>query len=322
MAVIEQTNDLDIDELDAALEGKRFPDVTESDDGTGDSDSSTDADTDSSDDITVQNAKGTEEDTDSTDKSDDGVGKADEESVGTLTADDHLAEMRQIIRSQKRDIAMLVAKTDRLSKRLTTPVKKEESDSEDDDIDLFGDRKEVKAEEPATEDLSEIEQLSASIRGIGEERGLMLETLLETMKMNPNYQDVDEVCSQRHFDDVFETIGQAVADREGIDPTLAQMRAEAAVWKMANPYRYMYGLIKEHHPAYKKVADEKKTAAPSGTVKEVKKVEAPGSIGNLPPSGKSGAGAWTAARIDEMDELELGNVPPDIYDKYMKGLLD
>ena len=313
-AVIEpkQDADLTIDELGAALEGKTIPDDAATDDDKGGAD---DKKTEEEGKIAAEAGdKKTDEDKDK-----------DAAAAAELTKDDELAEMRQVIRSQKRDIAMLAAKTDRLGKRLSVPPKKEESDSpgDDDDIDLFGDEKDVKpAAKPEAEELSEIEQLSNSIKNVGQERGLMLETLLETMKLNPNFQDVEDVCSQRHFDDIFETIGKAVSDKDGTDATLAQMRAEAAVWGMPNPYKYMYNLIKEHHPVYIKVADDKKAATPDGDKKEVKKVDAPSSVANLPGSPKTGDGAWTAKRIDEMEESDLVSVPQEIYDKYLQGLLD
>ena len=45
------------------------------------------------------------------------------------------------------------------------------------------------------------------------------------------------------------------------------------------------------------------------------------SIANVPGSSVS-KNSWTAARIDELDEMELDTVPSDIYQRYLRGELD
>ena len=66
----------------------------------------------------------------------------------------------------------------------------------------------------------------------------------------------------------------------------------------------------------KKEGEAEKAAAP-----KKEPVKAPSSIAGM--TGKTTAeNSWTAARIDEMDETELTEVPPKIYDKYLRGELD
>ena len=92
----------------------------------------------------------------------------------------------------------------------------------------------------------------------------------------------------------------------------------------------MYSLIKEYHPDY--TSEE---TGPSGEGEEGNKdkgkttTDAKGKV--IPKVAKSIASVdgsqdtssgWTAKRIDEMDEDQLGTVPPDIYQKYMDGELD
>jgi hypothetical protein len=111
-------------------------------------------------------------------------------------------------------------------------------------------------------------------------------------------------------------VGEEIARREGKDPSLAALEVEAAVWKMANPYKYMYGIIKQYHPKY---ADKEGKAPATPTTNEPKKT--PTSLANVP--GKtSSKNAWNSARIDEMSVEELDSVPPDIYDKYLRGELE
>lgn len=240
-----------------------------------------------------------------------------------LDVEEQNRELRQILRQQKRDMAIMQAKLSRLEKRSVEATKKAEAEVEEDD--LFGSPKE-KSKEPAKETADEVapvEYVQQELLAIARAKGPILETLLETMELSPSYSDVREVCSQSNFDDIFEAVGSAIAEKEGKDVSLAALEAEAAVWKMPNPYKYMYGLIKKYHPKYadrqpaKREADEKPVKKDSGK----KPAEAPSSIAGV--SGKSVASnAWTAARIDEMDELELHKVPSEIYEKYLRGDLD
>ena len=227
-------------------------------------------------------------------------------------------ELRQLLRSQKREMSILKAKLERVEKRSVEATKKVEEDEET----LFGEKKAPeKTAEPA-DDFSPVEMLQTELAQIAKVKGPVLETLLEVMEASPAYPDVREVCGQANFDDIFEAIGDAVAAKEGKDASLAALEAEAAVWKMPNPYKYMYGLIKQYHPKYvARQRDAKESAVVKPKEPAKKSVEAPSSIADK--SGKSApTNAWTAARIDELDEMELNKVPADIYDKYLRGELD
>ena len=227
-------------------------------------------------------------------------------------------ELRQILRQQKRDMEVMRQKLSRVERRSLEASKKVED--EVDDSALFGKPSDGKKETPAaTEEISPIESVQQELVSIARAKGPILETLLEVMEASPKYPDVREVCSQANFDDIFEAIGQAVAEKEGKDASLAALEAEAAVWKMPNPYKYMYGLVKQYHPKFagRQPKNEEDKAKPVAK----KPADAPSSIANVPGKGAP-TNAWTSARIDEMDELELNKVPPEIYEKYLAGELE
>lgn len=223
-------------------------------------------------------------------------------------------ELRQILRQQKRDLSVMREKLSRLERKSAAASKEVDEAGELDE--LYGEPQPKRQEAP--EEVSALEQAQQELATIAQVKGPILETLLEVMEMNPQYSDVRDVCSQSNFDDVFEAVGNAIAEKEGKDSSLAALEAEAMVWKMPNPYKYMYSLIKEHHPKY---IGKGKTPAAVATKEPPKAVKAPSSLANVP--GKSaGKNAWSAARIDEMDEMELDAVPADIYEKYLRGDLE
>ena len=236
-------------------------------------------------------------------------------------------ELRQILRAQKRDISVLQSKLSRVEKRTAVVPKKA---GEAGETDMFGDPVEPAADDGkvVAEELSDIEIAQNNLAVIAQVKEPFLETLLETMTMNPKYSDITEVCSQSNFNDIFDAVGKAVADKEGKDSSLAALEAEIAVWKMANPYKYMYDLIKKYHPSYSgkvekvETEEEKITKVAAAAAAKVKKVEAPDSLANVDGKGAPAQGAWTAARIDDMEEMDLHTVPPEIYQKYLIGGLD
>lgn len=236
-----------------------------------------------------------------------------------FSVDEQNRELRQILRQQKRDIQVMQAKLGRLEKRSLEATKEAEKEVEEED--LFSPPKKTTEKTADVEEVSQVERIQQEILTIAKAKGPVLETLLEVMEVNPAYADVKEVCSQSNFDDIFEAVGEAIAAKEGKDASIAALEAEAAVWKMANPYKYMYGLIKQYHPKY--AGRQPKTTKEDTTEKKAvkKPVEAPSSIADK--SGKSTpSNAWSSARIDEMDELELDKVPHEIYEKYLRGELD
>jgi hypothetical protein len=137
------------------------------------------------------------------------------------------------------------------------------------------------------------------------------------------YADIYEVCSPDNFADMFDAIGRGIAQEQGISLEEAALRAEYTVWQQKNPYKYMYGLIKEHHPKYAKT-ETTPVAKPTAEAKEVKPgkkpAEAPASIAGM-GGGDTSKSGWTAARIDALPEDELDKVPLDIYRKHLEGTL-
>ena len=232
-------------------------------------------------------------------------------------------ELKQLLRAQKRELAIMKSKLDRLANRKPQAPSPKQSQTEHD---LFGPEETPEEPPPEKEELSPLELAQADIQQIAEVRGPILDALVEAMELNPKYSDVANVCSQANFEDMFEAMGKAISQQKGVDPVLAAAEAEAAVWKMRNPYRFMYDLIKKHHPAYiakSEGAIPKKEGVTEKSAVPVKKepVKAPSSIAGM--TGKTTAeNAWTAARIDEMDEQELSDVPTKVYEKYLRGELD
>lgn len=159
-------------------------------------------------------------------------------------------------------------------------------------------------EKPSEEEQKAAENLVSS-------RNMMLDNLMETMEINPKYEDIREVVSQDHFDDMVEAMAAVVAEKEGMPEADAEKRLRDEIWGLTNPYKFMYGQIKKYHPKYAKDAEVKEgDKSIPNTVKSIHDA-----------SGDTGITGWTATRIDDMDEKEIGNIPKDIYDKYLKGQL-
>jgi len=143
--------------------------------------------------------------------------------------------------------------------------------------------------------------------------------MLGTMRIIPGYEDVDEVVSQENFDDIVAAYAQYYVKQNGGKLGDVIKEVENEIWKKPNPYSYMYGIIKKHHPKYaeiEKPAAEKKAVKEEEVAPSLQKTSGGGSVND-------GAG-WTAAKLDEMDEDEIiafKKSNPDIYAKYMRGEL-
>ena len=162
-----------------------------------------------------------------------------------------------------------------------------------------------------------MEQLSST-------RAALLETVLETMRINPKFEDVDSVVTQHRFDDMIEGYAYAVAKQQGGSAEDYIDAVAAKVWAMPNPYRYMYENIKKYHPDFASKEEEVKpdataAPAPASEPRKPKPHTAPATISNLPASSETAASGWTSARIDSMPEEELGKVPKDVYQRYLSG---
>lgn len=205
--------------------------------------------------------------------------------------DREIRELRQMLRESKIQMAAMREKVSGLDKKFSGE----------------GEESEVQGN---------IEKLQQQIAVIAATKAPVLDVLVETMGLSPKYPDIEGVCSRAHFDDIFEMVARAEAQRSGKPFEEALLEAELSVWKMANPYKYMYNIIKTYHPDYAK----KTPAAP--TVQDTRRpVVAPSSVSNVGGGTGGGSGGWTAARIDAMDVSELDSVPADIYQKYLLGQL-
>ena len=238
-----------------------------------------------------------------------GEGEAEEPDVVKVLQEE-VKDLRQMVRTSKRELTITQAKLERLGER---PARKEARDEDDEDDEDEGKRKGKEKEES----LSTVEELQGAIAHVGATKGAALDILLETMEQNSKYEDIREVCSRGNFDDIFEVIAaEATKDGGNLDETLLEV--ELNVWNKSNPYKYMYDLIKKYHPTYAK----KEGAAEPGDKKETKApVKAPGTIADKGGDSNLKSG-WTAKRIDALPEDELHTVPKEIYDKYMRDELE
>lgn len=227
-----------------------------------------------------------------------GEQKADETSVieephapKDKTGDtDEVSQLRIILREQNKRLRDLQQQIDKSNKSLT---------------------EKGLIDEPDEDEVAET-QKADSIRAI------QLETILETMRINPKFEDVDTVVTQSRFDDMIEGFAFAHSQQNGGKAEDYIDAVAAKIWSMPNPYRFMYEKIKQHHPDFKEVEAKAETPAPAKS--EPKPKTAPPSVSNL-PSSVSESGGWTAARIDGMAEEELSKVPREIYQKYLSGEL-
>jgi hypothetical protein len=208
------------------------------------------------------------------------------------TADENL---RVMLREMKKQNAVLAEQVNNLKKAATS--------------------------EEGTVDLSapgEIENLQNEIAQIGEKNAVAYETLVETMALNPAFQDVREVCSRDNLDDIIEAATANIVAKDGGNPVLIALELEKQIWNERNPYKAMYSLIKQYHPKYQQAA----AATVPAQKKELKPVQAPSSIASLGGGDGDKSSGWTSARIDAMDEMKLSTVPKDIYEQYLMGTLN
>jgi len=220
--------------------------------------------------------------------------------------DEELRELREIARAQKMELNRVTKEYERLNN-------------------ILKEKGLIDEEDEKARQLQE-----AQLRANYESRLATLGEILEVMKVNPRYEDVEEVVSQRHFDDMVAAMATYYVRQHGGNVQQAAIDAEREIWSLPNPYRYMYELIKKYHPDYATAsttnADKDREAKPSTIVKEVAEKakefkEQIRSLQDLPGGSVKDAGGWTAAKIDALDEDELHKVPADIYERYLRGTL-
>ena len=224
-----------------------------------------------------------------------------EEPPATPPDNTELNELRQFIREQRKELAAMKAKLGRVKE-------KGEVDDEGNTVVTY----------------TPLENLQIELHNVAIKRSDALVDMVELMELNPKFEDVKEVCTKSNFDDIFEMAATTISRNENRDFNEVLIQLELEVWKKANPYKYMYGIIKENHPKYKGKEAPKPAATtkPPETAKKVLEAkEAPGSIAALGAGDNLSSGVWTAAKIDDLEENELHQVPKDVYQKYMMGKL-
>jgi len=293
--------DDEVDELDAVLEG------IEKDDGEPKKDEDEPKPDDKKDEPKPDDDKPGKDEKDEKDEPAKDADKKDEPAVEDPLVIEN-RNLKTMLREQKRDQALTKQRLARLDSRVAPET--------DDDGKII---------EPK---LSNIEELQMAIGAIGEQKGALFDVLIDTMELNPKFADIQKVCTQDRLEDILEVAAKSVADSKGGDPLEIQLAMELDVWSKSNPYKYMYGLIKAHHPDFTAPSDAK--AALEGKDKVEgdkgehgkKAAAAPGTIADKGASSAKDTAGWTAAKIAALPEDELDKVPKDVYDKYMEDKLD
>jgi hypothetical protein len=176
---------------------------------------------------------------------------------------------------------------------------------------------------------------AAKQAAFAERQGKLVE-MVTIMELNPNYADVRQVCSQGNLDDIVDAFSRYYVKENGGSLQEVATKMEMEIWAEPNPYKKIYELVKKYHPKFaatddaaakdaaKKAEDDaKKIAAEADKVKDKKPVDATPSAASIGAGGGgTGGGGWTSAKIDALPEDELNKVPKDVYDKYLKGMLD
>jgi len=171
------------------------------------------------------------------------------------------------------------------------------------------------------EDVTELEKYQAVL---SETTKRDFSELVAVMEVNPKYEDLAEVCSKSHFDDIFEKVAAHRSSENGSNFNVELVKVKSEVWSLPNPYKYMYEAIREYHEDYAKPVEKETVAKPAITAKEIvakKVVTAPGTVANL-GGGDETKGGWTAEKLDNMPEDKLHTVPKDVYKKWLAGDLD
>ena len=275
---------------------------TTDDTGTeGDSGDSTDNDS-SGDDSDASTVDG--ESSDSTEDGDsaptDDSGNTEPSEFTKLKEDQE--ELRQMLRVTRRENATLRAKVGRI----------------DSDVQLEDDLDEGEGGEGTK--LTHVEELQNHLSNIAQSRAGQLELYVEQMAEMTKYSDVADVCSKVNMDTIVETAAETIVAEQGGNIDEIMLELEVDIWSKPNPYKYLYQVIKAHHPKYATATTQKKEDSQS-LVDNAKDNKTASSIQDMGGSGGGKGGGWTADRIDRLPEDEINKVPVDVYEKYMQGTL-
>ncbi len=214
------------------------------------------------------------------------------------SSQDEVTQLRVLLRKQNQELRKLKAQTEKTQKSL---------------------QEQGVLEQPSEEELTNQQRIQ-------QEAVARLETMLEIMRLNPKYEDVDEVVTQSRFDDMVEGFASVIAEKQGGSPDSYIDAVNQKVWTMPNPYRFMYDKIKENHPDFAQKEDKTGTTAtpttpPKDKVPPKPADKTPNTVSNLGAGDSGASSGWTAARIDSLAEEELSKVPRDVYEKYLQGIL-
>jgi hypothetical protein len=289
-----------------ASEGERTED-TKTEDGSDSGESGTDGTSDSSGDSDSSSDGGSTEDA-GTDTAEDGGATSSDDSSPDISKElkslkDNQDELKQILRVTRRENATLRAKLSRIDKSLAI----------DDELD------EDEGGDKAKPELSNLEALQVQLAAIGQKRGAQLELMAEQMAEMNKYSDLYDVCSKQNVGEIVEAAAKVIIQEHGGDIDEVMLELEVDAWNRPNPYKYLYTLIKEHHPKYVKSADATDSKSKMDKVLGTKTAS---SIQDMGTSGGGNKGGWTADKIDKLPEDELTKVPGEVYEKYLAGELD
>jgi hypothetical protein len=242
--------------------------------------------------------------------------------------DTSVSDLKSQLREQRKQIALMEAKLERMSKVKAKVADAKFDEEEDEDEDGS------KSKSPEPEELSTIEQFQNELAAIGEAKNDHFDSLIATMSLNPKFEDVEEVCSPEHLNFLVDEAAQEVVKETGCNLVEAQLAVELHIWKQPNPYAYMYSAIKDRHPDYVKTKEGDKTEKEEKTEEKEDKTKAKVKTKDAPLSaldvsrggGGKAQGEWTAEKIDNIPEEDIifgkVKIPDDVYDAYLSGKLD
>jgi len=300
------------DDDDAGIDGgvadNSITDVDSSDNGV--SDGASKEDLESGDVDTGEDDKRTAADTDDDGYAGKDEGEADQDGALDTSKEDSETDLRATLREQQRRVALTEAKLDTFSRQQVADKKADENETD------------IEPVEPSV-----LEGHQIQLNTLAETRGEIIGDMLELMKINPKFEDVESVCSKTNLEDTIETLARAQVAKEGGDLVETMMGMEVDVWSQRNPYSYMYGLIKDIHPRYKVAETDDKTGDKQDTSDGGKGKKAPAkaplsALDLAKGGGGKDAGQWTAEKIDSLSETELNTVPKEVYAQYLRGDLD
>lgn len=237
-------------------------------------------------------------------------------------------QMKAYLRAQRMENAELRSKVEMLEKRVTAPPAAAASEQQPKYRVLYDeDGNEVRiplqpaadaAKEAPAAESPRFMQLRDSLQEINQQKGAVLDTLYEVIVESPKYPNAEAVLQKQYFDDLFEAIATERAKEMKVPYEEALLETQIAVWKLPNPYKYMYNALTKYHPAFMK---KQETPAPTPGQKTKEPPVVPTSLADMGAGTADAGTGWTAAKLDAMSEVELNKVPQDIIDKWLRNEL-